>query len=53
MEPFFQRRTITMTITDIDFQVAALMMGVSVLALIPTPQNRDAWRRSTLRKEDS
>ena len=44
--------TITMTITDVDWQVAALMLGCSVLDLLPTPQNRDTRRMATLAKAD-
>jgi hypothetical protein len=45
--------TVGFTVHDIDWQVAALMMGCSVLDLIPTPQNRDAWRRGPLQKADA
>lgn len=42
---------LTITITDVSLEVAALLLGVSPLELIPTPQNRDTWRRATLTKE--
>lgn len=42
------KESVEITVTDIDFQTAALLMGCSVLELLNTPQNRDARRRATL-----
>ena len=45
--------TIEATFTDVDYELIALMAGLSLLELIHTPQNRDTWRRATLTKADA
>lgn len=40
----------SITITDVSLELFALLSGQPLTAVIPTPQNRDAWRRATLTK---
>lgn len=47
------RTSVEFTITDVNYELFFLLTGFSVLDTIPTPQNRDAWRRATLQKADS
>ena len=50
---FPKRVELEVTFTDVSFELFRLLTGLSVLETIPTPQNRDAWRRSNLQKADS
>jgi hypothetical protein len=46
-------KVIELTFTDISYELFHLLTGIPVLDTLPTPQNRDAWRRATLQKADS
>jgi hypothetical protein len=45
-----ERHTIEVTFTDVNYELFRLLTGYSVLDTLPTPQNRDTWRRETLQK---
>lgn len=48
-----KRITIEATFTDVSAELFRLLTGFSILDTVPTPQNRDTWRRAALTKADS
>lgn len=47
-----QPASVSFTITDVSPELFSILSGVPLIDLLPTPQNRDTWRRNTLQKAD-